>query len=537
MRRYLNLALAILCGLLLWASWPVSPLSFLVFIAFLPLLWLETRVKSRKKFFWLVYLSMFTWNIATTWWIWNASAIGAIAAFFANSFIMCLPWLGFRIAKKRLGEAWGYISLIAFWMCFEYVHLQDWGLSWPWLTLGNVFATHPEWVKWYSITGTSGGTFWVLGSNVLVYSVIREFQKQGRTKKYFIRLASWFLVLILPILGSSIRKKTTSNQQQVTSNIVVVQPNIDAYAKISEFAGSFDAQLQILIQTAEKQVDSNTAMVIWPETALYMFNGIDEETLKENYFMTPLWDFLKHHPKLSLFTGIESFRRIPHKTPYSQEFNGIFVESYNGAALLDSSGSSAFYHKSMLVPGVETLPWFLKFMSPLFEKFGGTTAGYAKQDTREVIREKHGYAIAPAICYESIYGEYMSRYVRKGANLICIITNDGWWQNTPGHKQHNAYARLRAIETGCWVCRSANTGISCFVSPEGEVLQPQPYDTRASIKLDIGLSDPGQTFFVRHGDWLSKIMVSFSSILILITLYLKFFSKKKQRFYEKSKSR
>ena len=46
-----------------------------------------------------------------------------------------------------MGEKFGYISLIAFWMCFEYVHLQDWGLSWPWLTLGNAFATKTEWVQ------------------------------------------------------------------------------------------------------------------------------------------------------------------------------------------------------------------------------------------------------------------------------------------------------------------------------------------------------------------------------------------------------
>ena len=117
---------------------------------------------------------------------------------------------------------------------------------------------------------------------------------------------------------------------------------------------------------------------------------------------------------------------------------GHYYDSYNGSVLLDSSGALAFYHKSMLVPGVETLPWFLKFIDKWFEKFGGTTAGYAKQDERTVLNDtKHGYKIAPSICYESIYGEFMSKYVRNGANIICIITNDGWWQNTPGHKQHH----------------------------------------------------------------------------------------------------
>ncbi|HEY6063372.1 MAG TPA: apolipoprotein N-acyltransferase, partial [Chitinophagaceae bacterium] len=169
MKRFTNLFIAVGGGLLLWAAWPVSPLSFLIFIAWVPLLWLESTVKSRKKFFGLTYLVMFIWNVATTWWIWNASAPGALSAFFANSLIMCLPWLGFTIVKKRLGSKIGYISLIAFWMCFEYIHLQDWGLSWPWLTLGNAFATHLQWVQWYEFTGTSGGSLWIMLVNILLF--------------------------------------------------------------------------------------------------------------------------------------------------------------------------------------------------------------------------------------------------------------------------------------------------------------------------------------------------------------------------------
>src|SRR5574343_444659 len=71
--------------------------------------------------------------------------------------------------------------------------------------------------------------------------------------------------------------------------------------------------------------------------------------------------------------------------------------------------------------------------------------------------------LAPAVCYESVYGDFMAKYIRSGAEVICIITNDGWWGNTPGHRQHLAYAKLRAIETRKQIIRSANTGISCFV--------------------------------------------------------------------------
>ena len=91
LKRFTNLYLAIGGGILLWAAWPASPLTLLIFFAWLPLLWLESKVESRKKFFGLTYITMFVWNVSTTWWIWNASAPGAISAFLANSLLMCLP--------------------------------------------------------------------------------------------------------------------------------------------------------------------------------------------------------------------------------------------------------------------------------------------------------------------------------------------------------------------------------------------------------------------------------------------------------------
>ncbi len=522
LKRFTHLFIAIAGGLLLWAAWPVSSLTFLIFVAWIPLLWLESKVKSRKKFVALTYLVMFIWNVATTWWIWNASIPGGAAAFLANSFIMCLPWLGFKIVKKRLGSSIGYISLIAFWMCFEYIHLQDWGLSWPWLTLGNAFATHPQWVQWYEFTGTSGGSLWIMLSNIFLFLFFVEYQRNGRSKKYFGLMLSWALILVIPIFLGGRLSDRSETFIAPDKNIVVVQPNIDPYEKVSDAAGSFEAQLQKLISTSEKKIDSNTALVIWPETALFTPSRIDEASLKGNFFLNPLWAFLKRHPNMSLFTGIESYRQFDHKTKYSEEFNGFFYESYNGSMLIDSSGASAFYHKSMLVPGVETLPWFLKFIDKWFAKFGGTTAGYAKQKERTVLNEKNGFKIAPAICYESIYGEFMRKYINSGANLICIITNDGWWKKTPGHRQHMNYARLRAIETRTWVARSANTGISCFIDPYGNVIDPQPYDTNAAIKLNIPAGVNSKTFFVKHGDVLSKVMIAFSILLFGWTITLKF---------------
>lgn len=498
-----------LTGILLFAAWPVSPFTFLIFVAFIPLLWLERKGIRRRKFFGWTYLAMVIWNAASTWWIWNATAPGAVGAILANSLLMCLPWLGFHAVRKRLGNTLGYISLVLFWLSFEYFHLQNWGLSWPWLTIGNVFAAHPDWVQWYEYTGTSGGGLWILVVNILLFQLLWH---KIQRKTFHVQFALCALaVLILPVILSFIIRPDQPEPTDVprgSSNVVIVQPNIDPYEKLT--TGSFDAMLQKLIRISNAALDSNTVLVVWPETALYMENGIDEGNMKGNYFLNPLWDFLRSHPRINLLTGIESYRMFndshsgtARKIPETDKY----IEGYNAAVILDSSGPAAFYHKSRLVPGVETLPPFLHILDAWFEKLGGTTTGYTGQDERTVMKAPNGsYRIAPAVCYESIYGEFISRYVHNGANVIAIITNDGWWGNTPGYRQHENYARLRAIETRRWVMRSANTGVSCIIDPSGAITEFRPWLEAASIRAPIP-AVKGMTFYVKFGDVLSKLAI------------------------------
>jgi apolipoprotein N-acyltransferase len=527
--------LAILSGLFLFASWPISPLTFFIFFAFVPLLFVATQVNKRSRFFWLTYLTLFIWNIGTTWWVLNSTVIGGVLAIVLNPLLMCIPWMGFYNIKKRFGATVGFISLIVFWLTFEWIHL-NWELSWPWLTLGNVFATHPAWVQWYEYTGTSGGTLWVLLINISIFQLLQKAQNakretqnaQGKTQSqpihhspFTIHNLVWLLAdLILPFLVSYLIinsfKPETENSKLKSSNIVLVQPNIDPWDE-KFAAGKEEAELRQLIQLSESQIDSNTALVVWPETAVPV--PVKEDSMKTNYFIQPAWDFLKKHPKINLLTGVEGFRVYDeqHKTSNSQKIPGTnkYFEEYNSAVLMDSNNFQV-YHKSKLVPGAEILPWPLKFMGSWFEEFGGTAGGYVKQDERTVFKTyNNSYKIAPAVCYESIYGEFMSKYVHNGANLIVIITNDGWWRNTSGYKQHENYARLRAIETRCWVARSANTGITCFIDPYGEVINPQPYNTIASIKLNVPESKAGETFYVKYGDIISKLAMIFAILLVL----------------------
>src|SRR5258708_27679972 len=124
LRRLSPLLLSVLSGLMLFAAWPVSPLTFLIFAAFVPLLWLEQQATSRKKFFGWTYLTLVIWNGATTWWVLNSTLIGGIAAILANALLKCLPWIGFYNVKRKRREKARFAPPILFLLTFHYFPLN-----------------------------------------------------------------------------------------------------------------------------------------------------------------------------------------------------------------------------------------------------------------------------------------------------------------------------------------------------------------------------------------------------------------------------
>ncbi|MCC6370500.1 MAG: apolipoprotein N-acyltransferase, partial [Bacteroidia bacterium] len=178
---------------------------------------------------------------------------------------------------------------------------------------------------------------------------------------------------------------------------------------------------------------------------------------------------------------------------------------------------------SKLVPGAEILPFAFLFkpFEGLALDLGGTTGTLGSQKERSAFKNTYrDLAVAPVICYESVYADYVTAYMRNGANLIFIITNDGWWGNTPGHLQHLNYARLRAIEGRRQIARSANTGISCFIDEFGNVSEATEYWQEAVIQKNM---QPiyELTFFSRFGDLLSYA----SCLLTIVVLAWSVFSR------------
>lgn len=530
--------LAVCSGILMWLAWPPLPFFPLLFIGLVPILWLEewsaASRQGAKSFFGYAYLALFCWNVLTTWWV-GATYFGtkdistAFAGLFANSanpLLMCIPWLAFHHTKKRTGTVWGYVSLIAYWITFEYIHLR-WDLSWPWLTLGNGFAQFPQVVQWYEFTGVFGGTTWILLANILIYEMIRHKLHQGRISQVSSRsiqkkIAAVAAVITVPVL-ISLFQYSTYREKGEPQEVVVVQPNIDPYHEKFDLS-SIDNQLRKLIQLSASKTDANTDYLVWPETAIPQ--GIFINNLEHDKSIEIIRVFLSSYRGLKLITGINAYMKYETKeTPTARYSPGgdFWYDAFNTAIQIDSTGRLPYYHKSKLVPGVEQMPYpqLFRFLEPLSIEMGGISGSLGKQEEREVFMSPDSTGAAPMICYESVYGEYVTEYVRLGGSLLFVITNDGWWGNTAGYKQHLQYARLRAVETRRDVAHAANTGTSAFINQRGDVSQPTAWWQPAAIKETMHANSE-LTFYVLYGDYLGRAAVLISIGMSLFILMLRF---------------
>jgi apolipoprotein N-acyltransferase len=522
-KQHNSFVLAIFSALLLSIAWPVNGFAPLLLVGLVPLLTLEKRfsnnAQSSLKLFGYVYLTFLLWNLATTYWVYNSSAGGGIAAFICNALLMTIVFMLFHFTKKKLGNNLGYLSLPAYWIAFEYLHLQ-WDVSWPWLTLGNGFSTYYKWVQWYEYTGVFGGTLWIIIVNILTLKLI-EAINAGEDKKQIIkRIAIIDAIIILPVIISySIYFSYTEKAKPV--DVVVVQPNIDPY---NEKFTTMPSAVQVakLFQLASTVIDSTTDYIVAPETALT--DDIWEDFIDDAPDVLTVKAFIKGYPNTSFVGGLSSQKAyktgdIASTTARKFKNDNGYYDSYNTAMQVENGSKIQLYHKSKLVPGVEKMP-FPMLMKP-FEKFaidlGGTTGSLGTQADRGVFTNKKGIKIAPVICYESIYGEFVGGYIKNGANLIFIITNDGWWGNTLGYRQHVSYASLRAIETRRSIARSANTGTSCFINQRGDIQQATAYWQAAVIRQKINANDT-ITFYTAHGDYIAWIMIGITAILVALSI-------------------
>lgn len=517
-------------SILLALSFPPVSWSFLNWLAWVPVLWMTDRLIQKRISPWFYLYHVFVlWNILNTYWVANAALMPAFVAIWLNSFFMLIPWWLAR-KTKLVVPVLGWWPLLFYWVSYEQIHHQ-WELSWPWLSLGNSWAGLPSMIQWYEFTGTMGGSLWIWLINLMIYGWIcrRENPLSFRISGTELRSSRlWYslAIAIIPVLVSLwLYSKPERSGQEL--EVAVVQPNFEPHYE--KFEVDEYTQLRRFDSLSRTVTGPSTRYLIFPETSFGDAGPIFRHNQMQEDGRILYWKkYIDSFPGLQLVMGITSLRDLGPGEPltrfarkYHRSAPPRYYEIENAAIQLTAGSDSIMhYRKSKLVPGAEIFPYreWLPFLSPVVDKLGGSLEGLATQPDREVFGDGPD-RIAPVICYESVYGDYMRGYILNGAEAIFVMTNDGWWDDTPGYRQHMAYACLRAIEFRKPVIRSANSGISCFIDDRGRISKATSYGVPAAIVSKVRFSEE-MTFFARHGDVAGNVCRLVALIFLLLTLLL-----------------
>lgn len=535
---------ACISGVLLALSFPPIPMPFLAFVGLVPLLFILNNSKlTKKKQYFLVYLTFFIYHTGSLWWIssWTRDTdvfllISGLALDFLHPIFFFVPFWVYFWFRKKFSNKVALFSFPLIFLSFEWLHsLGD--IGFPWLTLGNTQISNLYWIQFIDLTGIWGASLAVLFVNVLVVDFFENFinnetksllQYIIHSRKAAMNIILISIIVILPYFYSfyAVNKFSYKNNllKNRNINIAVVQPNINPWKK---WETSVIDQLLILLNISDSilAVDPNINLFVFPETAIPMLST-EFNTLQNIYF---LQDWCNQR-NVSILTGISEYYFIPKNSeppPTSKPLQSDpeqYYQTYNSSILITPNLSYRpgdkvqNYRKSKLTPFGEQIPFQNEL--PILSKFALWSVGISswnKGSGPKVLKYKldqKEVKIGNIICIESIYPQFVTGFIKASSNLFTLITNDGWYDYTVGPRQHYYMACIRAIENRRYIARSANTGISGFISPLGLSLKEAPQYTRTSINLLIPLIEE-KTFYSNYGDWL-PILSLFSAIIISI---------------------
>ncbi len=524
MNKYSLVSLSVIGGILSGLAWTEWCPGQILLISFVPFFIIENHLFENSKNYTRNACLIFTlpgfvlFSITALGWMRISSLVGAIGVIMGLSFLMAFVFHFAHLVRLKAGNITGLISIVFFWLCYEYLSLNV-NIITPWLNLGNGLAKNIMFIQWYEATGTAGGSLWILCSNLFLTLFLITHGVNNRISKVFITI--WLLIIIVPSGISITRYYTIKQNESSKGEVVIIQPNFDPYTE--KYDIPFDEQLKKVISLASTGSTDKTTWILTPETIVD--DPVNLGDPDNDPYIRMIKKLAFKYPKASVVSGLVSYiiyppaNEPPTISARKIDSSGAYYDHFNSAFKIDTGNIIEFYHKSKLVPGIEMQfangPG--RILSKILPDLGGTKWGYGIQKERTCLSHTAtSQKIAPVICYESAFGKFLTEYVKNGAIAIFIITNDGWWQNTDGYKQHLSFASVRAIETRRQVFRAANTGISAIIDIRGKRNIQTKWWTREVIKGEL-FPETRITAYVKYGDYLLDVSALITLFIMLFT--------------------
>ncbi len=477
--------LAILSGILLGVANQPFHLGFLAWFGFVPLLhvFLHSTPKDSAR---NAFIFGLTFHFISVYWIGNnsgasfgvvfASLVGAVI--YLSLFWAVLGYLFSLMTKKR-----GIILYLFPFFVVSLEWIRSFGpMGFPWLNLALTQSHYLPLIQIMEITGTYGVTFLIVAINGIFYTAITN---TGLSNRIIVATGIFFISVYI---GGSARMDTF-NEIEKSVSIAVIQPNIDPNEKWDR--SSRDRTIATMDSLHQIAIRLNPNMILWPEAALPIYLRINSHHKKRIQTIVD-------QSGIPMLTGIVDRRIIDQERHY-----------FNGSMFFKPFKKQSYYNKVHLVPFAEYIPLSGRFPELKSLNFG---QGNFTHGTDFTIFYIDSIPFSNMICYESSMPNIARSFVKGGAELLTIEANDGYLGNTAGPYQHFELARLRAIENRVPIVRSANTGISGLILPNGLVEQKIELGEQSVILAQVNIGNGG-SIYSKIGDIFAIICFMF---LILI---------------------
>ncbi|UWX56824.1 apolipoprotein N-acyltransferase [Chlorobaculum sp. MV4-Y] len=514
--------LPLLSGLLLGISfptWPTVHLEPLAWIALVPLLLSLEHEERFGPFFRKSWMAMLLFCLITLWWVCLATMVGGILTVFVQSLFSSVPLVVFYYFKKRAGFRSALLALPFIWTGWEWAYMQQ-DFSLGWLTFGNSQANLLWMVQYADLTGVWGISFWLLTFNVLALLLFRG--KETFQVKAGIVMVMLVMIATPLFYARQVFRNTALDNTYSKVRVALVQPDIDPHEKWDGL-GPEETLSRLYSLTGQAVRGERPELIIWPETAIPFYIRLPENKpyMDSVMRMVMRWD-------APLLTGFPDEVPVFPNSARGEAVaaSGVEYAAYNASMLLRPAGGPVqIYRKMRLVPFGERVPYSEYF--PWLEKLSFSMSGissWAKGRETTVMRftSREGQLVRMAniICYESIFPGQVSKFVRRGAQFLTLVTNDGWYGTSYGPWQHAAIGRLRCIENRRAMARCANTGVTLFYDTCGRSYAETPWWQQSVLTADVPL-ESGITFYTIHPDLVPQACLGIAGVLALAAVVRK----------------
>lgn len=493
------LPVAILSAILMALAFPDANLWYLAWFGLAPL-FLALLGRGVFASFFISYLYGICFLLITFRWILFLSAYS-----YLHHFLLAL-YLGFYFAlfgaafvfieNKWRAEA-ALFSAPFLWVSLEYIRSNFSFLALPWMLLSHSQYLNIPVLQVSEFTGAWGVSFLIVSVNsalAFLFVLARSpFIRGVSTGQAFPHKRAGLMMSIISflLLFSALLYGHVCMQQPLAGNtlkISVVQGNVPP----GNVAGlDYISKVALpLCELSKQSAPENPFLVVWPENSL-------PRRPRSDFRLIRLLGETMEATGGSLLLGSSAHQK------FGRDMNKEQFRTYNSAFLLQAKGRPQRYDKMILLPFGEYLPfreiipWGAIGVPDIHEETPG----------KEIrIFELPQARFATTICWENIFPDYVSRFVRNGAEFIINITNEHWFGREGAPAQFVSMSVMRAVENRIYIVRCANTGISCFIDPFGRIVERLKDESGqetfvAGILTGQVVPRAGGTFYTKYGDW------------------------------------